>query len=77
MISSNKVENSFDLNDLPMTERHLQCSFLGPDSIRVMSYNILKRSCTSQFKEDIHFCPKEFSDFNYRRVLLLHEIISI
>ena len=79
VISLNKVQNLINnLDNLPMTERHLITnSFLGPESIRVMSYNILHKSGTSQYNEDYLFCPKEYSDFNYRRVLLLHEIKSI
>jgi hypothetical protein len=79
VISLNKVQNKINnLDNLPMTERHLITnSFLGPESIRVMSYNILHKSGTSQYSEDYLFCSKEYSDFNYRRVLLLHEIKSI
>ena len=48
-------------------------------SYRVMSYNILANcySETSLAKEKLYpYCPLEFLEFKYRRLLIVHEIKS-
>ncbi|CAF0767148.1 unnamed protein product [Brachionus calyciflorus] len=79
-VTANPVLQKIDKAHMPMTERHkLTQNRLDSKSMRVVTYNILANcySDTSLAKTELYpYCPLEYLDFKYRKILLINEIIN-
>ncbi|RNA38549.1 2 -5 -phosphodiesterase 12 [Brachionus plicatilis] len=77
-VAVSPVLKRIDKEKLPMTQRHkLTKCLLDKNSIRVVTYNVLANcySDTSLAKTDLYpYCPLEYLDFKYRKILLINEI---
>ncbi|RNA07111.1 2 -5 -phosphodiesterase 12, partial [Brachionus plicatilis] len=75
-VAVSPVLKRIDKEKLPMTQRHMYTqNILDNKKIRVLTWNILSKSNCDRNKVYL-FCSKKYLDFNYRKILIIKELIG-